>query len=215
MAEAKPSSISRRRALESALEIIDNEGIEALSIRRLGEHMHIHGTSLYHHFGNKGEIVAGAARLALEEVGVQQGSGEPWRAWILRSAHQVRQAIRDHPELVPAMLSEDSLAVGAEEADATVVLLESGSVPTSAIVPMLEALELYAIGSALHETWGASATIDPDGLTDAPNLARALRHRALSAEDIFDTVCEKIIDAVMVKAIDSGPAVGRQAAEPA
>ena len=217
MARPKVPLISKRKALEVALDIIDNEGIEALSIRRLAERLKVNGASLYHHFENKEEIVVGAAKLALEEVRTPQTHDEPWRVWILRNARRLRQAFREHPDLVPVMLRRQPLGIGSAQMDATVALLEEEHVPTGAIAPMLEALELYAIGSALHESRGDDARahhdIDP---TKTPHLTRAFDQRALSADEIFDTVCEKIIDTVVMTTIERGgssvPGAGRKSA---
>jgi len=219
VARPKVPLISKRKALEVALDIIDNEGIEALSIRRLAERLKVNGASLYHHFENKEEIVVGAAKLALEEVRTPQTHDEPWRVWILRNARRLRQAFREHPDLVPVMLRRQPLGIGSAQMDATVALLEEENVPTGAIVPMLEALELYAIGSALHESRGDAANVhhahDP---AKTPHLTRAFEQRALSADEIFETVCEKIIDTVVMTTIERGgssaPAARTAAAEP-
>jgi TetR/AcrR family tetracycline transcriptional repressor len=210
VARPKIPLISKRKALEVALDIIDREGIDALSIRRLADGLGVNGASLYHHFENKEEIVVGAAKLALDEVRTPQTHDEPWRVWILRNNRRLRQAFRDHPDLVPVMLRRRPLGIGEAQMDATVVRLEEENVPTGAIAPMLEALELYAIGSALHEARGEdSDTGEARDAEKAPNLARAYEQRTLSADEIFDTVCEKIIDTVLLTAIErgsSGPA---------
>jgi AcrR family transcriptional regulator len=207
MARPKVPLIAKRRALEVALDIIDNEGIDSLSIRRLAERLSVNGASLYHHFENKEEIVVGAAKLALEDVRAPQADDDPWRVWILRNARRLRQALRDHPDLIPIMLRRAPLGIGAGPMDATVTQLESEGVPTGAIAPMLEALELYAIGSALHEARSAGAStgqdVDP---VKAPNLARAQAEAAVSADEIFDVVCERIIEAVLATATERQPA---------
>ena len=46
MARPKKALISRRKTLEAALRIIDAEGLEALSIRRLGRALNVQGISL-------------------------------------------------------------------------------------------------------------------------------------------------------------------------
>jgi AcrR family transcriptional regulator len=193
VARPKVPLISKRKALEVALDIIDTEGIDALSIRRLAERLSVNGASLYHHFENKDEIVVGAAKLALEEVRVPQGHEEPWRVWILRNARRLRAAFRAHPDLVPIMLRREPLGIGSSQLDATAAKLEEEGVPVGAIAPMLEALELYAIGSALHE---ASSGGGHDA-EKAPHLSRASEARAFSADEIFDMVCEQIVDATV------------------
>jgi TetR/AcrR family transcriptional regulator, tetracycline repressor protein len=213
MARPKVPLIARRKALEVALDIVDNEGIDGLSIRRLAERLNVNGASLYHHFENKEEIVVGAAKLALEQVRTPQTQDEPWRVWVLRNARRLRQALREHPDLIPVMLRREPLGIGAAQMDATVTLLEADGVPIGAIGPMLEALELYAIGSALHEARNGGATtgtdLDPDR---TPNLSRALGAAAVSADEIFDVVCERIVDAVLERADASAATGARDAA---
>ncbi|MBA2323888.1 MAG: TetR/AcrR family transcriptional regulator [Pseudonocardiales bacterium] len=213
MARPKVPLIAKRKALEVALDIVDNEGIDGLSIRRLAERLNVNGASLYHHFENKEEIVVGAAKLALEDVRTPQAHDEPWQVWIMRNARRLRQALREHPDLIPVMLRRQPLGIGAGPLDTTVTLLEQDGVPTGAIAPMLEALERYAIGSALHEarTTGTSAGQDVDP-AKAPNLARALEQAAVSADEIFDVVCQRIIDAVLSRATER-QATERQATE--
>ena len=47
----------RTRALEEALRIIDDEGLDALSIRRLADVLGVKGASLYHHFKDKDDRI--------------------------------------------------------------------------------------------------------------------------------------------------------------
>jgi AcrR family transcriptional regulator len=203
VARPKVPLISKRAALEAALDIIDTEGIDALSIRRLAERLGVNGASLYHHFQNKEEIVVGAAKLALEEVRAPQGHEEPWEVWLLRNARRLRAAFRDHPDLVPVMLRREPLGIGTSQLEATFQMLAEEGVPVGAIAPMMEALELYAIGSALHEANAATTKPDPKR---APHMAQAEAARALSPDEIFDLVCEQIVAATVKVAAEKSTA---------
>ncbi|MGJ3558259.1 TetR family transcriptional regulator [Streptomyces sp. INA 01156] len=101
MARPKVPLISRRKALEAALEIVDGEGLDALSIRRLGEALKVNGASLYHHFRNKDEILVGVTQLALADVATPRTENESWRVWLPLNAYRTRQALISHPELIP------------------------------------------------------------------------------------------------------------------
>ena len=207
MARPKVPLISRRRAFEVALDIIDREGIDALSIRRLADAMSINGASLYYHFENKDEIVVGAAKLALEEVRTPQVRDEPWRVWLVRNGRRLRSAFLDHPHLLPVMLRREALGIGAAQLDATAARLEEDGVPIGAIAPMLEALELYAISSAMHEAREA------DGRSERPvHLSRASAERAFSPAEIYDLVCEQIIDATLATAHERAAAGTKKSA---
>jgi len=209
VARPKVPLIAKRKALEVALDIVDNDGIDGLSIRRLAERLNVNGASLYHHFENKEEIVVGAAMLALEDVRVPQTPDKPWRVWIMENARRLRQALRDHPDLIPVMLRREPLGIGAGQLDATVKLLEQQGVPTGAIAPMLEALELYAIGSALCETRAQTTdTRKGPGPARTPNVSRVQEHRVVSADDIFDLVCRQTIDTVLSAAAEQIASAG-------
>src|SRR5271167_3727180 len=97
MARPKVALISRRRVLETALAIIDEDGLEGLSIRRLAENLGVNGASLYHHFANKDEILVGAAELALADVRTPEESDQDWRVWLPQNARNLRAALLQHP----------------------------------------------------------------------------------------------------------------------
>jgi TetR/AcrR family transcriptional regulator, tetracycline repressor protein len=189
--------ISKHRALEAALHIIDSEGIDALSIRRLAQRLSVNGASLYHHFQDKNEIIVGAARLALDHIRAPVNAAEPWRVWMMRNPVLALRALREHPDLVPVMLRLGPLQIGATQLERTVEMLKHDGVPVGAIAPMLEALDLYAVATALRETGnGEGIETLPTGYV-TPNLSDAFEHRTLTADEVFDTVCRQIIDTVV------------------
>jgi AcrR family transcriptional regulator len=66
--EPRRPPLDRRRIAEVALRIIDAEGLEQLSMRRLGAELGVEGMAIYHHFRNKAEVLDGVLELLLEEV---------------------------------------------------------------------------------------------------------------------------------------------------
>src|SRR6202047_4106647 len=161
MARPKVPLISRRRALEAALGIIDNEGLKALSIRRLGEVMNVNGASLYHHFANKDDILVGVTQLALADVTAPRSESDNWRVWLPLNAYRTRQALIAHPELIPIMLRRVPLGIGSEEVEASVARLRAEGVDMSVIAPLMESFEWLAISSALQTVGGASIAEEP------------------------------------------------------
>lgn len=197
MARPKVPLISRRKALETALEIVDREGLAALSIRRLGEALNVNGASLYHHFKNKEDILVGITQLALADVTSPRSEHDSWRVWLPLNAYRTRQALVTHPELIPVMLRRIPLGIGAKEVEASINRLEEEGVPIEAIVPLMQSLELLAIVSALQEVgqlggWD-SGDAEPAIVTA---IKRAERARALSSEELFETLCTSVMTAV-------------------
>ncbi|HEV7978468.1 helix-turn-helix domain-containing protein [Amycolatopsis sp.] len=194
MARPKTPLISRRRALEAALEIVDAEGLDALSIRRLGDALNVNGASLYHHFKNKDDILQGVTQLALAGVTSPHTESDNWRVWLPLNAYRTRQALVAHPELIPVMLRRASLGIGAHEVEASYERLEQEGVALDVIAPLMELLELLATVSALQETGEPdreSGAVDGDSATE-----RARQARILSSQDVFEAILGAATSAV-------------------
>ena len=70
--------LDRRRISEEALRIIDADGLNRLSMRRLGAELGVEGMAIYHHFHSKAELLDGVLELLLEELAVPpDGEGTP------------------------------------------------------------------------------------------------------------------------------------------
>jgi AcrR family transcriptional regulator len=185
--------ISRRKALEVALEIIDSDGLDALSIRRLATALGVNGASLYHHFSGKEDIVVGAVDLALAEVRVVGEPGASWRQWLPENARTLRHALLAHPALLPVVVAARSHGLGARLLDASAARLMGDGVPSAVVMPLLDALAAFAISSALHETQSGP---DESAAEEYPALAKAAAERGLNADQIYDLVITSILQAI-------------------
>ncbi len=88
--------LSRERILEAALELVDEGGIESLSMRKLGQKLGFEAMSLYNHVANKDDVINGILDLVLAEGENPSSEGE-WDAAIRESAISVHAALRRHP----------------------------------------------------------------------------------------------------------------------
>ncbi len=195
MARPKVPLISRRKALEAALEIVDTEGLGALSIRRLGEALGVNGASLYHHFENKDEILIGVTQLALADVATPRDD-ESWREWLPRNTARTREALVRHPELIPIMLRRAPLGIGLAEVEASVGRLRSEGVPLAMIVPLMESGELLAISSALQEVGLPGPDQRDAAARPTPMLRQALDERSMSSFALFEVMANAMISLI-------------------
>jgi TetR/AcrR family tetracycline transcriptional repressor len=194
VARPKIPLISRRKALDAALKIMDTEGLDALSIRRLADELGVNGASLYHHFANKEEILVGATEIALAEVRTPTATDEEWRTWLPRNSRILRRAMLDHPELVPIIVRKGEMGMGMGMLDSSASRLVDEGVPIGAIMPLIDALEMFAIGSAIHETRGDDG--DVHTLPRNSVFAKAAKARVLSADEVYEVVSRAILDAI-------------------
>jgi AcrR family transcriptional regulator len=87
--------LSRERILQAALELADEGGVEALTMRKLGQTLGFEAMSLYNHVSNKDDVIDGILDLVLAEAEPISPDGD-WAAAVRASAISVQHALRDH-----------------------------------------------------------------------------------------------------------------------
>ena len=88
--------LSRDRVLRTAVELADASGVEALTMRRLGDELGFEAMSLYRHVASKSDLLDGMLDFVLEEWELPDGRAD-WRKAIRASASSVHDALRRHP----------------------------------------------------------------------------------------------------------------------
>ena len=78
------------------LELVDEGGIESLTMRKLGQALGFEAMSLYNHVANKDDVLDGILDLVLDESEPPSPAGD-WDAAIRTSAISVHDALRRHP----------------------------------------------------------------------------------------------------------------------
>ena len=95
--------LDRRRVLEAAIEVIDQEGLDALTMRRLAEEFDVDPMTVHHHAKGKDNLLDGVAELLWEEIERPGRTDDPTE--VLRTlAHSVRDLFHRHPEAAPLVL---------------------------------------------------------------------------------------------------------------
>ncbi|KUN23377.1 TetR family transcriptional regulator [Streptomyces antibioticus] len=106
--------LSRERVLTSALELVDRDGLSALSMRRLGAELGVEAMALYRYAASKDALLDGlveALHLELEErLTADAVAAREWRAELGRVARATYDVCLAHPQVVP-LLSTRMLAV--------------------------------------------------------------------------------------------------------
>jgi AcrR family transcriptional regulator len=88
--------LSRDRIMLAALELADGSGIEALTMRRLGDELGYEAMSLYRHIANKDDLLDGMLDLVLAEWELPDAEADAVDA-IRTTARSVHQGLRRHP----------------------------------------------------------------------------------------------------------------------
>ncbi len=102
--------LTRDKIVLAALDILDANGLEGLSMRRLGEALSVEAMALYHHFSNKDAILDAVVEQILIEVGQALPVAEAdqdWKAVMMSGPAATGRAIEAHPKAGWLFLGRD------------------------------------------------------------------------------------------------------------
>ncbi len=147
--------LTREQIVAEAIELLDAEGVEALSMRKLGTRLKAAATSLYRHVANRDELVQLAVDEVFGELDPPDAVGRTsWRATVARTATDLRAMVLRHPWVGPELGQVGLLHIGPNATRATAGLLaqfEAAGFPAGEEDQAAGALMSYVIGSATTE----------------------------------------------------------------
>src|SRR5437870_7126153 len=86
------AALTRERILRAAISLADRDGIELLSMRKLGQKLGVEAMSLYNHVRNKVDMLDGMVDIVFGEIELP-ASGVDWRTAMRTRAISARQAL--------------------------------------------------------------------------------------------------------------------------
>lgn len=95
-ASAERPPVNRERVLDAAVALADEGGLEALSMRRIGNALEVEGMALYRHVANKEEILDGIVERVLAEIPLPSPDGD-WKDEMRKRAIAARLVFLKHP----------------------------------------------------------------------------------------------------------------------
>lgn len=200
----RPAVINRQKVAQAALRLIDEEGLDALSIERIATELGVRGPSLYHHFPDKAAILEEVARLVLGDLDLRR-KVESWQRWMVENGLTFYRRVLEHPRAAAILMQflPDSSAVRGLALTAK-MLTEAGIDPTVQAL-LMEGCEKLVWGWSLQRAFMAV-----DGklvLSQAringrwPELAKAVegRDRRWKDEEMLEAALYAFIDGVVAK----------------
>ncbi|GEA86925.1 TetR family transcriptional regulator [Cellulomonas cellasea] len=94
--------MTTERVMSAALHVVDTEGVDALTMRRLGQELDRDPMALYRYAANRAALLDGIAELVMGQL-VIATSGADWREPLRRAAHDFRALALAHPNVVPLL----------------------------------------------------------------------------------------------------------------
>jgi AcrR family transcriptional regulator len=122
-------ALSRELIVETAMTIVDEEGLDGLSMRRLADRLGTGPASLYAHVSGREELLMLLLERAAEDIVVPDPEPERWTEQVREVAHSLRNSLLPHRDLAAAALANIPTGEAAVRfADRLLAILLAGGV---------------------------------------------------------------------------------------
>jgi AcrR family transcriptional regulator len=200
-------SLTLEQIIDASLEIIDEHGIDAVTIRAVAERLGVGAMTLYTYVGTKEGLMASIAGRFLEELAMPDPAVATWQEEVAAVFRAVHEVFLEHPELgrITASQPVDSIAAY-RGAEAVLAALRRAGLANEDAVTAFDALSSYTIGSTQREASRRTTHIPPadrlaeirrlpaDDFPHVREMARLLVARDASRD--FDHGLRLLIDGI-------------------
>ncbi len=205
-------ALDRQRIVAEAVALLDAEGLDGVTTRKLAARLGVQSPTLYWHLPNKAALVTAIADAILDQEFGEMSPPEPeqpWPDWLGDLAERLRRALLAHPDgarIVSASQLSRTMAAISELAMST--LVARGIALRQARVIVLT-VERFTVGHVLEEQ---APRPDADALKGFDLAAFTERHSTMVAaiteyfqpgrtvDDLFRDCLDVVIAGAAVKA---------------
>ncbi|MEU1133158.1 helix-turn-helix domain-containing protein [Streptomyces sp. NPDC005900] len=221
----RPPVTSRPQILEAARRLIDVDGWEKLTIRRLAAELGVGATTLYHHIRNKDELLVLMLDQHLAQLGRVRLPDDP-RERVIASATAMRDALAAWPWAAEILTADGFVGLLDESALWMVEAILSGAVDCGCTpaqsVDVFRDVWYYTVGEVLVRANTARRRPDAGPLTfresfdatQVPHLAAVGgRWGELAARDIYPEGVRDFVDGLLARFTGRGLGEGGAAGD--
>ena len=199
--------LTRERVLRAAVEVVDKEGVESLSMRRLGAELGVEAMSLYNHVPNKAAVLDGIVETVISDVELPDDIAD-WKECIRFVSRSYRKVALEHPNVVPLISTRpfNTLASLRPVEVGFSILRHAGFDPKSAI-HAFRTIAGFTTGYSLAESGSFfgeirdESLLSPDDLSpeEFPRLKEVAPHLTSDHDDEFEFALDVIITGLEAK----------------
>ncbi len=206
--------LSADRILRAALRLVDAEGLDALTMRRLAAELGVATMSLYGHVPTKEDVLLGVANLVTGEIELPDPDTPPWEALRIVT-REFRRVALGHPNLVPLIVRQPPTgSQGLLTLEAALDALRRAGLDPSMTAKAYRLTASFAIGFVSLECGGFFKPVDvaagekfaPIDVSAVPRVAEAGPYLASwDADAEFENGMDVLIGVISGWAGSSGP----------
>jgi AcrR family transcriptional regulator len=161
--------LTRERIITAAVELIEREGVDAVSMRRIAAELGSGVMSLYNHVPSKAALLDGVAEWVMSGIDFGSEPGASWEDQVRAQARAFRQIARAHPRCTMVVVSRPTTsATGMLPIEHALATLRAAGFGGEEAVRVVRAFVAYIVGSLLREV-GVTPSLAPSPDQDTPD----------------------------------------------
>lgn len=173
---ARRDPLTRERVIEAALRIMDQEGLEAVTMRRIGRELGVEAMSLYGHVRDKEDILDGVTESVMSQFLFPPATGD-WTKDVHTMAREWRRLLSLHPGVLRLLAERHKPLEGIavyRPMDAALGVLRSAGLSAREAVQAFNALGGYIMGFVMMELGLMPGQGKTDHADEHEEMGRAL-----------------------------------------
>lgn len=145
-------ALTRDRIVRAAVALIEREGADALSMRRVAAELDVAVMSLYNHVPNKTALLEGVAEQVVAGLELTDDPAEPWQQRARALVRAFRKVAHDNPRCMTIVFTHKvDTAAGLRPMERALALADAAGFDGGTAVRIMRALLAYAIGAQMRE----------------------------------------------------------------
>lgn len=193
----KAPRLNAERVIQGAVELADQIGIDAFTIRKLADAIDAKPMTIYHHVPNKEAIIDGMVDLVFSQIDLPPEDGD-WRSAIQVRSRSMRHVLARHPWASPLMESRTTPGLATlRHHDAVLGCFRRGGFSLELTGHAYATVDAFIYGFALQE-----ATLPATGGEEMAELAGSMADQMPA--DLLPHLTEFTVDYVLQPGYDFG-----------
>lgn len=191
------AGLTRDRVLDVAMDLVDREGLAALTMRRLGSELGVEAMTIYHHVPNKDALLDGLVERLVVDASTPLSEEATWQEALRGFAHAWLATLRAHPNLFSLVLTRPAVTTtNLDLMESVLQRLESAGFGLGRGLDVLYSVTGFVVGQASLDRVEADVQVGElaaAGLEGHPLLAEAARDSAAQQVDRFDYALDAML----------------------
>lgn len=181
-AAGRGGALSRERIEEAAVALIDRDGLEGFTTRKLADALGCEAMSIYHYYPSKAHLLDALFDRILAALPPDDPSAS-WRVRLEAAAYAYRRMAHRHPRFMPfVVLHRHNTRAGMAWLERMLSIFRSAGLDTEQVARYFRVVSYYVVGAVIDETSGYAAghsavapVSDDDAARDFPEVTAVNR----------------------------------------